>query len=147
MFFQQLSAFVIYFTRISYHDSNNSILIHRLIFICLWSKTFFLIMWFRKPHIQYPSFTILMEFNIGYFSICKQVIISSSHQNRNSFALNSINNCINNSIMPAYQESAISWTTNWMLIVHFWLVAQNTVCFKHTLLRVYNTLYIYHIWV
>lgn len=137
MFFQQLSAFVIYSTRISYHDRNNSILIHRLIFICLWSKTFFLIMWFRKPHVQYPSFTILLEFNIGYFSICRQVIISSSHWKRNSFALNSINNCINDSIMPAYQESAISWTTNWMLIVHFWLVAQNTHFSMFTILNIF----------
>ena len=105
MFFQQLFAFVTYFTRISYHDRNNSILIHRLIFICLWSKTFFLIMWFREPHIQYPSFTILLEFNIRYFSICRQIIISSSHRKRNSFALTSIDNCINNSIMPANQEN------------------------------------------
>ena len=137
MFFQQLSAFVINFTRISYHDRNNSILIHRLIFICLWSKTFFLLMWFRKPHIQYPSFTILLEFNIGYFFICRYVIISSSHRKRNSFALNSIDNCINNSIMPAYQESAISWTTNWMLIVHFWLVAQNTHFSMFTILNIF----------
>ena len=136
MFFQQLFAFVTYFTRISYHDRNNSILIHRLIFICLWSKTFFLIMWFRKPHVQYPSFTILLEFNIGYFSICWQVIVSSSHWKRNSFALNSIDNCINNSLMPATQDSAISWTTNWMLIVHFWLVAQNTHFFMFTILNI-----------
>ena len=137
MFFQQLFAFVIYFTRIFYHDRNNSIFKHRLIFIYLWSKTFFLIMWFRKPHIQNPSFTILLGFNIGYFSICRQVIISPSHWKRNSFALNSIDNCINNSIMPVYQESAISWTTNWMLIVHFWLVAQNTHFSVFTILIIF----------
>ena len=145
MFFQQLFAFVIYFTRISYHDRNNSILIHRLIFIHLWSKTFFLIMWFREPHIQYPSLTILLEFYIGYFSICRQIIISSSHRKRNSFALNSINNCINNSIMPAYQilPRKCDFLNN-KLDVNCPLLA---CCTKHTFLRVYNTQYIYHIWV